>query len=131
MQAIGTGQWRALANCEEFSQIDFSANAVESPDTKSMWARGYTCPRCGGPVSRGAASGGEIHTLLGWVIYSMYMVFAQFHCTKCGRIPGSEFPPKARIVMALRTLRWLIFAVVFLGLIGLAIFLCFVLPKLR
>jgi hypothetical protein len=131
VQAIGTGQWRALANCQEFSQIDFSVNASPPPEARSMWAKGYICPRCGGPVSRGAASVGEIHNLSGWVFYSIYMVFAQFHCTKCGRIPGSEFPPKVRLVMALRTLRWLIIAVVCLGLIGLAIFVCFVLPKFR
>lgn len=131
VQAVGTGQWRALANCQEFSQYDFSVNTIPSPETRSMWAKGYICPRCGGSVSRGTASVGEINNLFGWVFYSIYMVFAQFHCTKCGRIPGSQFPPKVRIVMALRTLRWLVVAAVCLGAIGLAIFVCFVLPKLK
>ena len=82
--------------------------------------RGYRCPKCGGSVARATAAGG--HTgdgdIFAMLLLSIFSVFGTFHCGKCGQIPGRELPAKQRLMAALRSLRYLALAVIFLSAIG-------------
>jgi hypothetical protein len=82
----------------------------------------YKCPRCDGPVRRGASTtagiaGGAVGGLL-------YAAFGSFHCEKCGPVPRSEFPPEVRTRMALGSLAMVLIALVLLiGVIVLLVVL--------
>jgi hypothetical protein len=72
----------------------------------------YQCPRCGGPVQRGASAaaglaGGAVGALL-------YAAFGSFQCKSCGPIPRSEFPPEVQTKMTLGALALIGIAVVLL-----------------
>lgn len=57
----------------------------------------YQCPTCGGPAERG--SGRVAQQAAGLVGLLLYSAFAGFHCTKCGKLECSSFPPEVRSKM--------------------------------
>jgi hypothetical protein len=57
-------------------------------------SKGYKCPRCGEPVSRGYSSTAQMAGGLVGALF--YAAFGSFECRNCGKIATSEFPPEVR-----------------------------------
>jgi hypothetical protein len=75
----------------------------------------YACPRCGGPVHRGASTTvAAMGGLIGALILS---AFGGFRCKQCGPIPKAEFPPNVRRKMTLGAGALIVSAVVVLVLL--------------
>jgi hypothetical protein len=77
-----------------------------------------TCPRCGGPVAQAtnAGAGGAVGALLA-------SAFSSYHCSRCGKLKTSEFPPEVRSRMRTQALILVLVVVLLLGgLIALVIY---------
>jgi hypothetical protein len=72
----------------------------------------YQCPRCGGPVERGASTAaGVAGGLVGAMIFA---AFGAFRCKTCGPIPRPEFPPDVQQKMLFGSVALIVTAVVVL-----------------
>ena len=75
----------------------------------------YQCPRCGGPVQRGAST--TAHVAGGMVGALLYAAFGSFRCKKCGSIEKREFSPEVQQKMMLGSFALIGGAVILLALV--------------